>query len=222
MNTTESAPSSDPLKTKSPRKRFRREGPWWATAAWSLFLGVGFLICGGIGVGMYWFRPTFKEGGAAAEKLTPELLTLNVPPSFQPVGTIEWNVAHLITMRGVYYDVLPSGADTHSGLFMLLEVDSRFGDDVTVRKHIQSVLFEEGAGGSPVVIINGRDVEYTVRQDKTPFRITLGKIPNTENLVCLVQGVVPGKHGDVMIGLRVPKEDWDEEGFIRMLGSIRE
>ena len=212
-----------PTKPQAAPRRAGREGPWFLRAAWSLVITGGVLIGFAVAVGLYWFRPTFIENGAAAEKLADSLLKIDIPPQFQPAGTIEWNIAYLLTMRGAYFEMLPrTDVETASGgLLVLLEVDTRFRDDVTVRKHIQSVLLEEGAGGPPLIPIKSDDLEFDVQGEQRTFRVTAGKQPNSEAVTYLVQGLVNGRKGDVMIALRLPKEDWDEEGFARMLKSIQ-
>ena len=136
---------------------------------------------------LYWFRPHLSESPAQAQKLASEILPLEIPSKYRPKGTIDWNLASLISLRGAYFEHV-SG----QGTLMLVEADSRYSHDEVLRQHFQRTLFEEGGGGAPLVVVDHYDRELTVRDQKLPFHFEIGKEANSEKPIFVVHGVVPG------------------------------
>ncbi|MCA8998848.1 MAG: hypothetical protein KDA80_17750 [Planctomycetaceae bacterium] len=181
----------------------------------SAFLLIGCCVCGG---GLYWFRPEIHESPDRAREVTSEIVEITVPESYQPKGTIEWNIAYTMSLRGSYYERFIG-----DGLISLVEVNSRLGTHEDVRRHIRQTLLSKGGGGTPLVV---NDSETTVRMFKVrgkeiPFTFEVGQDPaEPSRKFRLVEGVFDGKQGQVLLSVRVDEDHWDETAIVKMLESI--
>jgi len=181
----------------------------------SAFVLIGCCLCGG---GLYWFRPEIREDAVQAERLLREIVEIRIPESFQPFGTIEWNVAYALRLRGVYFERFVG-----DGVIALVEANSRFGNHEDVRRHIRQTMLKKGGGGTPLVI-NDNDTTvrmFKIRGKDVPFLFEIGHDPAQPNSKFhLVEGVFDGKHGQVMLSVRVDAGHWDEPSIIAMIESI--
>jgi len=188
------------------------------------------LLCGGL---VHSLRPHVTDDPAAVAPLMEQLLTVNVPPVFAPRGTIEWNVAFTMSMRGAYYDYAPYGvtsaealADKTDGELAFVGVDHRFQDKPDVRQHIEQVLRQRGAGTQELALESVESRMVPINGEPYPFEFETRSAPAGRSKpkvsYRLIHGVVNGRSGPVLIVLRVPLDgNWNDAIAEQMLGSIR-
>jgi hypothetical protein len=161
--------------------------------------------CALCGAGLYFFQPDVSEEPTAVAPLTARMISVDVPAAFEPRGTIEWDFFWLVLMRGTYYQL--TGAE---GMLMFLEVDSRVMDEPDVREHVERTLREKGGGGPPLTIIESREEQYYIRGQNVTFLYRVGESPDDHTKHHLVEGVVSGNTGPVLVAFRVAEESWME------------
>jgi len=178
---------------------------WLATVLGTLVFITGLAVCGICGVGFFMFRPTIHTEPEKVQPLTDEMLRISVPDVFEPRGSVTWDFFYAAMMRGSYYEL--TGDD---GILMLIEVNSDLMEKEDVHEHVIETLRREGGGGAPLVIEQSQTESklFDVRGRKVPFRFQVGEDPNIHRKYHLVEGVVDGNTGPVMIAFRVTDEWW--------------
>jgi hypothetical protein len=178
------------------------------------------LVCGVCGGAMWWFRPQIVENSEAARELTRDIIEITLPRNYQPKGTIVWNVAYTMRIRGAYYELFAG-----DGVLTILEVQSRFRAEEDIRRHIRQTLLEKGGGGAELVIDDQKTVQklFTVRGQEVPFLFQIGEDrTRRDHRYHLVEGVFEGQNGEVLIALRIDADSWNEtevEQILRSLGA---
>ena len=156
-------------------------------------------------IGLYLFRPVEYADPDRARRITAEMLRVDVPPAFEPRGTIEWDLFRLLLMRGSYYEL--AGED---GLLMFLQVDSRLMDEPDVRRHVERTLRDKGGGGPPLTIIASEEVDYLLGTEHVSFLRRTGESPvDPSKKYVLIEGTVHGHSGPVLIAFRIAQEAWE-------------
>lgn len=193
-----------------------------------LFLSIGSIaICGICGGALYYFQPHVTEDPDAVAALMVELVTIDVPQSetskvrFHPRGTIEWNLAYMMSLRGAYYETVDPQQD---GVLMFLEVTGASLQKPDVRTHIDRMLSERGGAGPPLKPSGHPDYRVlTVRGQPAEFTFETAVDPATKDSYRLISGVVVGNRWhDVLITLRIKSAaPWDDSVAVRMLESIQ-
>jgi hypothetical protein len=171
-------------------------------------------VCGGA---LWWFRPQIHDDPQRARELVAEIIDIEIPESFVPRGTIEWNLAFAIGLRGAYYERFVG-----DGQLTVVEVTSRMATDDDVRRHIRRTLLEKGGGGAPLVVdpSDSRTMVFEISGQETPFTFDIGRDPPSGRVFHLAEGVVNGKSGLVLLAVRVNEEHWDEDVIVEMIRSI--
>lgn len=193
-----------------------------------LFLSVGSIaICGICGGALYYFQPHVVENPDAVAILMGELVTIDVPQAetspvrFRPRGSIEWNLAYMMSLRGAYYETVDPQQD---GVLMFLEVTGASLQKPDVRAHIDRMLRERGGAG-PQLKPNGRP-DYrvlTVRGQPAEFTFETAVDPVTKEDYRLINGIVTGNRWhDVLITLRIKSAPpWNDSVAVGMIESIQ-
>ncbi|MEZ6067940.1 MAG: hypothetical protein R3B90_20005 [Planctomycetaceae bacterium] len=157
-------------------------------------------FCGVCGFSAWFFRPELSEDPELASARTAEMLRVQVPEKFAPRGTVQWNLLWLVDLRGSYYELL----DNEDGLLMFLQVDSRLMSEPDIRDHVERTLREKGSGGPPLKIVAEQPaLEFVVRGVPVRFRSRLGELPSNHSRYRLVEGVVDGNAGKVLVAFRL-------------------
>ncbi len=179
-------------------------------------LGLACCLCGG---GLFFFQPEVHDDPSAVPTLMDQMLDVTVPATFAPGGTIEWNVATAMSLRGAYYEYV-----TGDGVLMFIEVQQSLATGPDVAAHVDRVLHEK-THGAPELVIDDQasDVrEVLVQGELRPFQFDTASDPATEKEYRLIGGVVSGRSGPVLIRLRVPlTEEWNDATAVAMLESVR-
>ena len=173
------------------------------------------VLCGGA---IWWFRPQIEHDAARTEQMLKEIVQIQIPDTaYQPAGTIEWNVAFTMNVRGVYYERFIG-----DGLLMIVEVSSPFREDQDVQRHIRDTLLEKGSGGTPLLVDDAetKRMLFPVGGDDIPFTFEIGRDPPSGRVFRMVEGVFAGKSGEVLLALRVDEDHWDEQSVVAMLQSL--
>ena len=204
-------PSHDPL---DPNVSVRRRLLLMVAGGLATVLMLACCICGGA---MFYFRPQIEQSPEKAIALTKQMLrVITIPESFEPRGTIELNVFHQLQVSGAYYEM-----PKVDSVLALIHVESRWNSQARVRQHIRETLLERGGAEEPL-LIKERDVhEVRVGPDLIRFEFATGKDLATDKTYKLVEGLVPGATGDVLICLKIDSDAWDEEEVLAMLQSIQ-
>ncbi|MEZ6056963.1 MAG: hypothetical protein R3C01_09685 [Planctomycetaceae bacterium] len=176
------------------------------------------LICGVCTAGFFLFRPQIHPDPERVEPVVAEMLRISVPPEFEPRGIIEWPFFHLMVIRGAYFEL--TGDD---GILMLVQVDSGLLKEEDISEHVRQTLREEGASGPPLTITATESREFVVRGRPVTFQFQLGEDPETELKYHLVEGVVDGNSGPVLIAFRVTDDSWlmNEAKVINTINSVQ-
>jgi hypothetical protein len=170
-------------------------------------------LCGGT---VYYKRPRFISDPDSAVALTGEILPVRVPETFSPRGVIHWDLWMMLKMQGAYYTL-----DTGEGELSFLEVDSRFIDNAQFRDHILASLREHGAGGGFNLAVRSAETrEFDVGGQSVPFQFLAADDRTTGSKRRLVDGIVDGTNGPVLISLWVDEEYWDPQQVEQMITSI--
>ena len=217
--------SSDPQSRKgkkpSPAQsdESRRNTP--ATVALVL-LSIGLAaICGTCGGAMYLFQPKLSDDAQRVDPLVDELLQIDIPAAFEPRGTIEWNMAFMLSLRGAYFETSDRSQD---GVLMFLGVEGGSLDKPNIRAHVERVLSEK-SNGTVRLTPEGSPEErlISIRGVPTTFTFETGVDPGSKEKYRLMHGVVDGAKGqEVLIALRIKTgPQWDDAVAVGMLESIR-
>ena len=161
-------------------------------------------------VALWWFRPMTSENPERARKLTQEIVTITVPDSFVPRGTIEWNVGFLMRLRGVYYQRLVG-----DGVLSLLEVKTSLANDDSARRQIRETLLEESSTGAALVVDPAKSQKETIEILGEPvlFHLDIARDPRTNETYRLIEGVFQGNSGQVLLAMRVDSNRWLDEAL---------
>ncbi len=180
----------------------------------ALIAMLAFLCLAGIYFYSQW--PDFVEDPAAASELAQQLLPMEIPGVFEPRGTITWRIWPLMTMRGAYFE--------HSlgdGELTLLQVNSAYMSQQGFREHIIKSLQEQGAGsGFDLAVSESSSRTIDVYGRPVTFHFTAGEDRTTGAQRRLLDGIVEGPDGPVLLSLWVGEADWSEEQVLGMLESI--
>ena len=210
--------AKSPQPSPAPDSKDQRERPHPVVAVLAGFLLAFLLLCCCIcGGGAWWFRPQVSEDREQAETIAHDIVDIDIPPSFQPRGSITWNVAFTMRVRGAYFELFAG-----DGLLSIVEVQSRFRAEADVRRHIHQTLLEKGGGGAVLVIDDSATTrkDFTIRGQQVPFTFQIGKDPTRGRLYHIVEGVFDGRGGEVLIAMRIDDDSWSEPEIERMLQSL--
>lgn len=180
-------------------------------------LGVAGLVAGicVCSFGLYLFRPVFSHDPSHVRELTDDLVAIELGDTWQPGGTIEWNVLWLVMFRGAYYEWSEA-----NGQLAIVAVDGRVLDQEDVRKHVVRQLQE--AGGTAAIVIEQEKIkDIPIDGQPVPFVFQVGTETTSEVPIRLVEGVVEGPRGPVLIALRMDEALWDEQKILHLLSSIK-
>lgn len=191
------------------------------TRVWTSLLAVAFaamvVSCCLCGILLMRQWPSFHQDPAAAEALTRQMLAIDIPEVFEPQGTIEWNVLLVLTMRGAYY--------THQvddGELTLLKLDSPLISQPDFREHVIHALRQNGAGsGFDLNVLHSETKRFDIAgETQVPFQFLRAEDRTTGTERRLVDGVVTGKRGPVLVALWLDEDVWDEDMVTQLIQSI--
>jgi hypothetical protein len=206
MNERKNLSASEKMRAALPSEpRDKRTSPVlvFLTGLLSMLMILACCVCGGAA---WWFRPQLRENPEDARRLVAEIAEIRIPDSLQARGTIDWNMAYLMTLRGAYFERFVG-----DGVLTLLEVSSRFAQDESIRQHIRQKLLEEGGNGAELVVDASRRRTDKFGPGEIPFTFELARDPRTAREYHLVDGVFEGRAGPVLLTLRVDDEHWKDE-----------
>jgi hypothetical protein len=167
------------------------------------------------GFALYLFRPSFSHDPSQVRQLTEDLLSIELSEEWQAGGTIEWNILWIMMFRGAYYE----WPDAH-GQLAIVAVDGQLLDQEDVRSHVVRQLQE--AGGSAAIVVEHEETRDIVLDGRpTSFVFQKGKETTSQVPIRLVEGVVEGPRGPVLIALRIDQSSYDEQQILHMLTSIK-
>lgn len=204
------------LTPDDPRASFRRRLLLMVAGGLATVLLLFCCICGGA---MFYFRPRIEASPEKAVTLTQQVLrTITIPSRFEPRGTIELNVFHQLEVRGAYYEI-----PQVESLLALIHVDSRWNSQARVRQHIRDTMLERGGAEQPLKIEKREIREIQIGDSLIKFEFSEAHDMSTDKLYRLVEGVVPGTTGDVLIMIKIDDNVWSdyEELVVTMLKSIQ-
>lgn len=204
------------LDPDDPRASVRRRLLLMVAGGMATILMLACCICGGA---MFYFRPRIEQSPEKAVALTKQVLrTITIPEQFEPRGTIELNVFHQLEVRGAYYE-LPKV----ESLLALIHVDSRWNSKARVRQHIRDTMLERGGAEEPLLVEKREVREIQIGNEPVKFEFAIAKDMSTDKTYRLVEGLVAGTTGDVLIMVKIDALYWDqfEELVTRMLESIQ-
>lgn len=190
-----------------------------ARLAATMFAGGLIIVCVLCAGSLYWFRPDVVDDPDAAAAVTEQMLEIDIPEGFQPRGVIDWNVAFLVSLRGAYYE---RAAPQSEGTLTFVEVQSLSMDKPEVREHLRSALLEPGEEAVELPVEESETRELTVRGEPVPFTFETRRDPAGDAAYRVIEGVVEGRRGPVLIIVRVAVDDgWDDAAVVNMIESIR-
>lgn len=173
-------------------------------------------LCGG---GLFYFRPKIEQNPEKAIALTGMMLRkITIPTNFEPRGTIELNVFHQLQVNGAYYE-----REKVDSVLALIHVDSSWNSKARVRQHIRETLLERGVANEPLQKIKEANVEVAIGQNQkmVNFEFSTCRDVATEETYKLVEGLVEGISGDVLICYRIDEDYWSDEEEARVLAMLK-
>jgi hypothetical protein len=190
------------------------------TRVWTYLLAIAFAtivgsccLCGGL-LMQQW--PSFQQDPAAAEALTQQMLAIEIPEVFEPQGTIEWNVLFVLTMHGAYYS-----HQVGDGELTLLKLDSAWISQPDFREHVIDSLRQNGAGsGFDLNVLHKETRTFEIGGKHASFQFLRAEDRTTGEERRLVDGVVTGKQGPVLVALWLDADLWNEELVTLLIQSI--
>ncbi len=199
---------SEKMRAANPKKDAARQARPILYFLLGLLTMVMLGACCFAGVAVWWFRPLTSENPEVALKVTQEIVSIEIPDTFVPRGTIQWNIAFLMRLRGVYYERLVG-----DGVLTLLEVNTKLANDDNIRRHIRDTLLQESTSGTTLVIDPSRSRKETIQVAGEPvmFDLDVAQDPRTSESFHLFEGVIQGKSGQVLLALRVDSNRWLDE-----------
>ncbi len=214
MSEASQTPARTPADSSTPQRVRGKLPVVFGTLTGTLLGLVGVFCC----LGLMLFRPEVDASPERAKELTNAMLLVDVPDEFHPAGTIEWNFFWFVLLRGAYYE-LPAD----EGQLMLLEVESGLLDEPEIREHVDSTLREKGGGGPPLTITDSEERVYNLRGRPVTFTFRVGESPDDHTRYHLVEGVVDGNSGPVLMAFRITDESWDANQALveRTILSVR-
>lgn len=160
-------------------------------------------LCGGA---MFYFRPRIDQNPEKALQLTKQMLrSIEIPELFEPGGTIELNVFHQLLIRGAYYEMRKV-----ESVLALVHVDSSWSSKSRVRQHIRETLLERGVAEEPLHIQEQTEQQIEIGGELVRIEFSTGKDLATDKTFRLVEGLVSGTSGDVLIFLKIDADHWVE------------
>ncbi len=204
-------PSKDPF---DPHVSVRRRLLLMVAGGMATVLLLACCICGGA---MFYFRPRIEQNPDKAVQLTKQMLrSITIPKSFEPRGTIELNVFHQLHVRGTYYEM-----PKVESMLALIHVDSTWNSKARVRQHIRETLLERGGTEESLLVKERQDRDVPVGSEVIRFEFATATDLATDKTYKLVEGLVPGTTGDVLICFKIDADAWNEELVLEMLQSIK-
>jgi len=205
MSDSKDLTASEKMRAALPDEPKSRLRPWLAVLTGAVFgcLIIGCCVCG---VGIWWFRPLIRENPDQAKTLTQQMVDIVIPEPFQAHGLIDWNLAFVMHLRGVYYQRYVG-----DGVLTLLEINTRLSHDDTIRRHIRKTLLEEGSGGTELIVDHSQThrENFVIAGVQVPFTFEVAR--NGNEVFHLVEGVFDGKNGQILLSLRVDDLHWKNE-----------
>jgi len=204
-------PSKDPF---DPNANVRRRLLLMVAGGLATVLMFACCICGGA---MFYFRPRIEQNPEKAKALTTQMLrSIAIPERFKPRGTIELNVFHQLNVSGSYYEI-----DQVESVLALIHVDSSWNSKARVRQHIRKTLLERGGADEPLLLQESLTKIVQIGTEQVQFEFSTGKDLTTDKTYKLVEGLVNGTTGDVLICFKIDADRWKEEEVLTMLKSIQ-
>ncbi len=204
-------PSHDPL---DPNASVRRRLLLMVAGGMATILMLACCICGGA---MFYFRPQIEQNPEKAIALTKQMFrAITIPESFEPRGTIELNVFHQLQVSGAYYEM-----PKVDSVLALIHVESRWSSQARIRQHIRETLLERGAAEEPLHLQEQTAQQVQIGKDLVRFEFSTGKDLATDKTYRLMEGLVPGTTGDVLICLKIDADHW-QEGLDKELPSAKD
>lgn len=206
MSNSKELTPSEKMRAALPNEpRHSQMRPWlhFLTGVLSVVLVIACCFCG---IGAWWFRPQIIENPDQAKTLTQQMVDITIPEPFQPHGLIEWNLAFVMQLRGVYYQRYVG-----DGVLTLLEVSTRLAQDESISNHIRKTLLEEGAGGTELVVDHSQTYREAIEIAGQPVTFTFEVARDANEVYHLVEGVFAGKNGQILLNMRVDDLHWKNE-----------
>ncbi|MGQ0633920.1 MAG: hypothetical protein ACT4QC_04880 [Planctomycetaceae bacterium] len=177
------------------------------------------LCCGGMFLVGWQFQKFAKnamvDDPAAVRQRTDQIVTLEVPPGFEPKQAFDF-----VLMRGVVYT---KGAGDDALLVLMEFGNQMIGNQQQQREQMRETLRQQQAqrgGGFPD--LQDRETEsreYTVKGEKASFEFVKGTTREGKAMR-EVSGSFLTQNGVAMLMLRVPAEEYDEAAVVKMIESI--
>jgi hypothetical protein len=205
-------PSKDPF---DPNASVRRRLLLMVAGGMATVLLLACCLCGS---GLFYFRPKIEQNPEKARTLTGQMLRkITIPANFEPRGTIELNVFHQLQISGAYYE-----RPQVDSVLALIHVNSSWNSKARVRQHIRETLLERGVAEEPLQKIEQVNTEVPIGQSQRLVNFEFSKCRDTatEKTYQLVEGLVEGISGDVLICYKIDDDHWSKEEVLTMLKSI--
>ncbi len=205
-------PSKDPF---DPNASVRRRLLLMVAGGMATVLLLGCCLCGG---GLFYFRPKIEQNSEKARALTAQMLRkITIPASFEPRGTIELNVFHQLQVSGAYYE-----RPQVDSVLALIHVDSSWNSKARVRQHIRETLLERGVAEESLQKIEKTTMSVPIGTNEKLVNFEFSKCRDvaTEKTYKLVEGLVEGTTGEVLVCFRIDESFWSDDEVLAMLKSI--
>jgi hypothetical protein len=175
------------------------------------------VCCGAVGVmGWRFMSQMATSDPAEIRRQSAEMLDMTIPPQYQPMQGMNMGI-----VRMIMYQTEPA-ADGTRGMLMLMEMGMQnLGVDAEQQKQELRKAAQQQQANQNVQQMKSETREIEIGGEQVPFQFSEATPQGQAKKMYIVNGVVEGKRGPVMVQVMLPEDQYDEAAVVQMLQSIK-
>ncbi len=190
-----------------------------------LGLGIGcgvlaLLCCGGAGVTMYWFGKSIQESmskdPAKIREVTNEIVTIDIPASFQPEMSMDMQIPFAGGMQMAMYRDPAAGAT----LTLTQFTSEAIANDPEMREKFETSVDQQHKK-KQMQVNKSENFETTIHGEAATFAIAEGTADNAAGELWQVTGSFHGKAGLAQLMLEAKSSNFTKEQVLELLKSMK-
>ncbi len=187
----------------------------------ALFLIGGLVLigcCGGMGFVLHRIRSGFSTDPVAVRQTTDEIVPIQIPPDFEPVGKLEVDLPLIPYTKVVFY-----AWPDEKGLLVLADLGIPMEQATRdVLRRTSERLRDRATRNEParrLVVKERRWRRVRVGEKELEFEFAQAEDPETHVEYRQVTGFVPGHHGAALVLFVVEEHAYNEATVLKILES---
>ncbi len=179
--------------------------------------GLSVLVCAGGAFYVYsQFQFDIEEDPDKAVAITAEIADIDIAEGFEPQGAVVTDMVFM-QMKLVDYEY----ADTDSWM-LIAELDSPMGSQRELERELRQSLEDEGWADDELRVVSTENRDFEIRDSTATFQFAHAKDRQSGEPFRQVSGSFPARdRGVAFLTLAVEEANYDEDGIIAMIESIR-